>query len=131
MLRRLLWTCSAMGGSVKFEDALAKRLGIMNCSRAALDNFLATKPPRISPGITPLTPILLSLLFLRALACCTAPGAQQKPSWWTIVRMARGPDLCVVQKPGFTAACSSCEVQGLRQPVPLVKSRVYAWLCLR
>eukprot|EP00884_Botryococcus_braunii_P018710 jgi/Botrbrau1/5522/Bobra.0023s0010.2 len=53
-------TASAMGGSVKFEDALAKRLGIMNCSREALDTFLITKPPRISPGIPELVKKLQS-----------------------------------------------------------------------
>ncbi len=40
-----------MGGSVKFEDALAARLGLMAPSSAALSRFLEAHPPRLSPGI--------------------------------------------------------------------------------
>lgn len=39
-----------MGGSVKFEDALAARLGIMQPSREKLVQFLAAHPARLSPG---------------------------------------------------------------------------------
>ena len=42
---------SAMGGSTKFEDALAARLGIMKPSASDVDRFLAAHPPRLSPGI--------------------------------------------------------------------------------
>jgi hypothetical protein len=42
--------CSAMGGTVLFQDALAQRLGIMRPSRQQLQAFLAAHPPRISPG---------------------------------------------------------------------------------
>ena len=41
----------AMGGSVKFEDALAARLGVMRPSSAKLAAYLAAHPPRLSPGI--------------------------------------------------------------------------------
>lgn len=44
-------TNSAMGGKVEFRDALAKRLAIMKVSSQALNNYLQTHPPRISPGI--------------------------------------------------------------------------------
>ena len=40
-----------MGGNVKFEDALAARLGLMKPSRQNIDSFLAAHPPRISPGV--------------------------------------------------------------------------------
>ena len=40
-----------MGGSVKFEDALAARLAVMRPSSAALAAYLAALPPRLSPGI--------------------------------------------------------------------------------
>ena len=41
----------AMGGSTKFEDALAARLGLMKPSRAQIDAFIARNPPKLSPGI--------------------------------------------------------------------------------
>ena len=44
-------TCSAMGGSVKFEDALKMRLAVMNTSTKDMQDFLAAHPPRISQGI--------------------------------------------------------------------------------
>lgn len=40
----------AMGGSVKFEDALAARLGIMQPTKAKLDEFLEVHPAKLSPG---------------------------------------------------------------------------------
>ena len=42
--------CSAMGGAVLFEDALAARLDLMRPSRATLAAFLAAHPPRLTPG---------------------------------------------------------------------------------
>ncbi|CAG9466177.1 unnamed protein product [Pedinophyceae sp. YPF-701] len=44
-------TASAMGGDVKFEDALAARLSLMNVSAKDMARFLDAHPPRISPGI--------------------------------------------------------------------------------
>ncbi|KGN63727.1 phosphoserine phosphatase, chloroplastic [Cucumis sativus] len=45
------WTARAMGGSVPFEDALAARLSLFNPSLSQVEEFLAKKPPRLSPGI--------------------------------------------------------------------------------
>ena len=42
--------CSAMGGAVLFEDALAARLDLMRPSRATQAAFLAAHPPRLTPG---------------------------------------------------------------------------------
>lgn len=42
--------CSAMGGTTRFEDALAARLAIMAPSRKAVDAFVASHPPQYSPG---------------------------------------------------------------------------------
>lgn len=42
--------CRAMGGSVKFEDALAARLNIMQLSQQRLNDFLKDHPARLSPG---------------------------------------------------------------------------------
>lgn len=44
-------TARAMGGSVPFRDALAARLGVMQPSQAALEKFLASHPPMVTPGI--------------------------------------------------------------------------------
>ena len=40
-----------MGGSTKFEDALAARLGLMRPSRAQIEQFIKQNPPKLSPGI--------------------------------------------------------------------------------
>lgn len=45
------WTARAMGGSVPFEEALAARLSIFKPSLSKIQEFLRTRPPRISPGI--------------------------------------------------------------------------------
>ena len=47
---QMLLVCSAMGGSVKFEDALKMRLAVMNTSSQNIQDFLAAHPPRISQG---------------------------------------------------------------------------------
>lgn len=47
-------TANAMGGSVKFEDALEMRLAIMQTSHQNIQDFLAAHPPRISQGIAEL-----------------------------------------------------------------------------
>ena len=40
-----------MGGSTTFQEALASRLAIINPSRAAVDQYVATHPPQYSPGL--------------------------------------------------------------------------------
>lgn len=45
------WTARAMGGTVPFEDALAARLSLFNPSLSQVEEFLAKRPPRLSPGI--------------------------------------------------------------------------------
>ena len=42
--------CRAMGGSVKFQDALAARLDLMAVSQQRLSDFLAAHPAALSPG---------------------------------------------------------------------------------
>lgn len=44
-------TARAMGGSIKFQDALAMRLGVMQPTRQQLDTFLQRHPARLSKGI--------------------------------------------------------------------------------
>eukprot|EP00775_Hariotina_reticulata_P012443 gene12443-12580_t len=44
-------TAQAMGGSVKFEDALAARLNVMSLSRHKLDEFIAGHPAQLTKGI--------------------------------------------------------------------------------
>ena len=44
------WTAKAMGGSVKFEDALAARLALIEPSRRDVADCLAAHPPRVTPG---------------------------------------------------------------------------------
>lgn len=43
-----------MGGTTKFEDALAARLNLMQPSRASVADFIAAHPPRLSPGVADL-----------------------------------------------------------------------------
>ncbi|KAL0036145.1 hypothetical protein WJX79_005418 [Trebouxia sp. C0005] len=51
-------TANAMGGSVKFEDALEMRLAVMKTSHQNIQDFLAAHPPRISKGIAELVQTL-------------------------------------------------------------------------
>ena len=44
------WTAKAMGGGVKFEDALAARLELIEPSRADVEACLAAHPPQVTPG---------------------------------------------------------------------------------
>lgn len=44
-------TSRAMGGTVLFQDALAARLDVMQVSASAMESYLASHPPLISPGI--------------------------------------------------------------------------------
>jgi len=53
-------TAQAMGGSVKFQDALAARLNLMQLSQQQLDAFQAAHPAQISPGIPQLVALLQS-----------------------------------------------------------------------
>lgn len=39
-----------MGGSVRFEDALAARLNLMGLSQQKLDEFLLAHPAQLTPG---------------------------------------------------------------------------------
>lgn len=48
------WTARAMSGSVPFEEALAARLSLFNPSLLQVEEFLAKRPPRLSPGISEL-----------------------------------------------------------------------------
>lgn len=45
------WTFRAMGGSVSFEEALAARLSLFKPSLKDVERFLASNPPKITPGI--------------------------------------------------------------------------------
>lgn len=45
------WTSRAMGGSVPFEEALSARLSLFKPSLNDVKNFLASKPPKITPGV--------------------------------------------------------------------------------
>lgn len=63
-------TNRAMGGNVKFQDALRDRLNLMNCSRQDMDRFLAQHPPSISPRI----PELVKTLQARGTAVYLVSG---------------------------------------------------------
>ncbi|XP_065831336.1 phosphoserine phosphatase-like [Oscarella lobularis] len=52
------WTKKAMGGAMSFRVALTERLKIINLTRDELEEFLATHPPRLSPGIEELVALL-------------------------------------------------------------------------
>ena len=45
------WTRRAMGGDVKFEDALKARLELIRPSRADVQACLAAHPPTLTPGV--------------------------------------------------------------------------------
>jgi phosphoserine phosphatase len=45
-------TRAAMGGTVKFEDALAQRLAIIKPTPQLIDKCLTVHPPRLTPGCT-------------------------------------------------------------------------------
>lgn len=52
------WTAQAMGGSVKFEDALAARLNIMKPSKQQVELCLENHPLQLSPGMDDLVKAL-------------------------------------------------------------------------
>ncbi|KAL8167665.1 hypothetical protein V2J09_009164 [Rumex salicifolius] len=51
-------TSKAMNGSLTLQDALTARLSLINPSFAKLQEYLETRPPRISPGVTDLVKTL-------------------------------------------------------------------------
>ena len=59
-----------MGGTTKFEDALAARLDLMRPSRASVAAFLDAHPPRLSPGI----PALVAKLHERGVRVYLVSG---------------------------------------------------------
>lgn len=46
-------TRQAMGGSVKFQDALKMRLDVMNVSKRQVQQFKRERPAQLSPGAPP------------------------------------------------------------------------------
>ena len=44
-------TKQAMGGSMKFQDALKMRLDVMQPKLSDIDTFRATHPAQLSPGV--------------------------------------------------------------------------------
>jgi len=52
------WTAKAMGGSVKFEDALAARLELIKPSRSDIAECLAAHPPQLNAGVAELVELL-------------------------------------------------------------------------
>jgi len=61
-----------MGGSVKFEDALAARLNIMGLSQQKLDEFIAVHPAQLTKGAPAGNPSHPSdiLVALTPSTCC-------------------------------------------------------------
>ncbi|MFO0626962.1 MAG: phosphoserine phosphatase SerB [Polyangiales bacterium] len=53
-------TRDAMGGAVRFEDALRARLDLIRPSRGLLDACLAAHPPRLTPGVDALVARLIA-----------------------------------------------------------------------
>ncbi|GMH83535.1 hypothetical protein TrVE_jg5570 [Triparma verrucosa] len=45
------WTSKAMGGNVKFEDALSARLGLIEPSKSSIIECLKIHPFKLSPGV--------------------------------------------------------------------------------
>lgn len=45
------WTLKAMGGGVSFREALTQRLNIVKPTEEQLEDFIATHPPQLTPGI--------------------------------------------------------------------------------
>ena len=52
------WTAKAMGGGVKFEDALKARLDIIEPGIEDIRGCLAEDPPRLNPGVEELIKLL-------------------------------------------------------------------------
>uniref|UniRef100_A0A0B7A049 Phosphoserine phosphatase n=1 Tax=Arion vulgaris TaxID=1028688 RepID=A0A0B7A049_9EUPU len=52
------WTKKAMGGGITFRDALTQRLNIMQPTYRDVKDFIASCPPRLSPGIRELIDVL-------------------------------------------------------------------------
>ena len=45
------WTKKAMEGGVTFQESLSSRLEIMKMTKVQLDTFVASHPPKLSPGV--------------------------------------------------------------------------------
>ncbi|GMH52582.1 hypothetical protein TrRE_jg4906, partial [Triparma retinervis] len=45
------WTAKAMGGNVKFEDALAARLALIEPSRSSIESCIKDRPFQLTPGV--------------------------------------------------------------------------------
>ncbi|BFZ08996.1 hypothetical protein BsWGS_12035 [Bradybaena similaris] len=52
------FTVKAMGGGMTFREALTQRLGIMNPTQQQVEEFITTRPHRLSPGIKELIKVL-------------------------------------------------------------------------
>ena len=64
------WTARAMGGDVKFEDALKARLELIKPSRADVASCLAAHPPTLTPGVAD----VIGRLQARGTAVCLVSG---------------------------------------------------------
>ncbi len=51
-------TRQAMGGAVRFQDAMSSRLALIRPSQALVEACLRAHPPRLTPGIAPLVAAL-------------------------------------------------------------------------
>lgn len=54
----------AMGGSMRFEDALKSRLDLMTPSKATVDRCLKEHPPRLSPGMSQVPPFCFGFVYV-------------------------------------------------------------------
>ena len=52
------WTAKAMGGNVKFEDALGARLSILQPTRKSVEACMSERPFKLTPGIADLVSAL-------------------------------------------------------------------------
>lgn len=87
-----------MGGSVKFEDALAARLNIMGLSRQKLDEFLQAHPAQLTPGQSMSGSGTLSApcaaevkVILMCCGCAVLKDTRDKN--WTL-NLGSGPRVC-------------------------------------
>lgn len=82
-------TARAMGGSMKFQDALKMRLDVMNVSAQDMDRFLAEHPFSLSPGMTSqhclccLVPVVSKLVVSKLVQTLVYTGGANCTTWWT------------------------------------------------
>ena len=50
-----------MGGGVSFREALQQRLNIVKPTRDQLEDFVASHPPQLSPGVRWVDPVEYSV----------------------------------------------------------------------